>query len=55
MKTFCVYSSGSVLDGKYRKSMILNVGGEQIGIVGYTTTETPEASDPGPTISFNVS
>ncbi|XP_053398234.1 snake venom 5'-nucleotidase-like [Mercenaria mercenaria] len=40
------------LQGKFRKSSILNVDGEQIGIVGYVTPETAEISNPGPSFRF---
>ena len=35
------------LDALFTKSTVLKVGGEQIGIVGYTTPETKITSDPG--------
>lgn len=34
------------------KSTILEVGGERIGIVGLTTTDTPEIATPGPNVNF---
>ncbi|XP_060589094.1 snake venom 5'-nucleotidase-like, partial [Ruditapes philippinarum] len=43
----------SRLDGKFLKSVEKSVGGETIGIIGYTTPETPQISKPGPTVRFN--
>lgn len=37
----------SNISGYYLPYNILNVGGEQIAIVGYTSKETPVLSDPG--------
>ncbi|XP_055005554.1 LOW QUALITY PROTEIN: 5'-nucleotidase [Boleophthalmus pectinirostris] len=31
---------------------VLSVGGEQVGVVGYTSRETPALSDPGPHVHF---
>ncbi|XP_066271352.1 snake venom 5'-nucleotidase-like [Branchiostoma lanceolatum] len=36
----------------FSRSVTLNVSGEMIGIVGYTTTDTPAISKPGDTVSF---
>ncbi|XP_078655787.1 snake venom 5'-nucleotidase-like [Branchiostoma floridae x Branchiostoma belcheri] len=36
----------------FSRSVTLNVGGERIGIVGYTTEDTPAISKPGDTVSF---
>ncbi|XP_053397598.1 snake venom 5'-nucleotidase-like [Mercenaria mercenaria] len=41
------------LNGKFLKSVEITVGEETIGIVGYTSQETPQISQPGPTISFD--
>ena len=41
------------LDGKIDKSTIIDVGGEQIGIVGVLAEDTPETSSPGPTVVFS--
>ena len=35
-----------------RDPVILKVGGERVGIVGATTTQTPEIAAPGPTVTF---
>ncbi|BFZ25409.1 hypothetical protein BsWGS_28448 [Bradybaena similaris] len=40
-------SRAPALEGVVRKSTILQVGGQLIGVVGYTTTETPYVSSPG--------
>ncbi|KAI8507975.1 5'-nucleotidase [Branchiostoma belcheri] len=37
---------------EFHRSVTLNVGGERIGIVGYTTEDTPAISKPGDTVSF---
>ncbi|XP_018422636.1 PREDICTED: 5'-nucleotidase isoform X1 [Nanorana parkeri] len=42
----------SNISGYYQPYKILNVGGEQIAIVGYTSKETPVLSDPGPHLTF---
>ncbi|XP_067124170.1 snake venom 5'-nucleotidase-like [Centruroides vittatus] len=41
------------LEGKIRKSVILDVGGEKIGVVGYTTKDTPELAKTGPVTFFD--
>ncbi|KAK3603342.1 hypothetical protein CHS0354_025948 [Potamilus streckersoni] len=40
------------LQGLFNKSIILNVNGTKIGIVGYITEETSSISDAGPTVKF---
>ncbi|WAR07544.1 5NTD-like protein [Mya arenaria] len=40
------------LSGRLTKSVIKNVGGENIGVIGYITTETKIISKPGPTVTF---
>ncbi|XP_060686978.1 5'-nucleotidase isoform X2 [Hemiscyllium ocellatum] len=40
------------ITGFYQPYVILNVGGEKIGVVGYTTKETPMLSSPGPHLTF---
>ena len=45
-------SQSNVLKGKLPKTAVLDVGGEKIGIVGLTTTETAEIASPGPTVVF---
>ncbi|XP_074644485.1 5'-nucleotidase-like [Tubulanus polymorphus] len=40
------------LNGKFKKSTILKVGGERIGVIGYTTRDTPELAKPGKTLLF---
>ena len=37
----------------FTKSTVLNVSGEQIGIVGYTTPQTNVTTDPGNDINFS--
>ena len=39
--------TASRLDGLVAKSAVLDVGEEKVGVVGYTTTETPSISSPG--------
>lgn len=41
------------LQGLFTKSVIKSVGGEDIGIVGYTTPDTSFISNPGPTVTFH--
>ncbi|XP_033503895.1 snake venom 5'-nucleotidase [Epinephelus lanceolatus] len=36
----------------YLPYKILNVGGEKVGVVGYTSRETPDLSKPGPHLKF---
>ncbi|XP_033847276.1 5'-nucleotidase [Periophthalmus magnuspinnatus] len=36
----------------YSPYKVLSVGGERVGIVGYTSRETPALSDPGPHVHF---
>ncbi|GFN81671.1 5'-nucleotidase [Plakobranchus ocellatus] len=40
------------LQGKIHKSATFNIGGEDIGVIGYTTSETPYISNPE-TVTFN--
>lgn len=40
------------LKGRPAGVIVLNIGGEKIGIVGATTEETPEIASPGPDVSF---
>lgn len=40
------------LEGKIARSTVLEIGGERIGIVGLTTTDTPEIAAPGPNVNF---
>lgn len=37
----------SHMRGKFQKTWINNIGGEQIAVIGYTTPETVEISAPG--------
>jgi 5'-nucleotidase len=41
------------LAGKIQGSIVLEIGGEKIGIIGATTEDTPEIASPGPYIEFN--
>ncbi|XP_052241530.1 5'-nucleotidase-like isoform X2 [Dreissena polymorpha] len=43
----------SLLQEKINKSVIKTIGGQRIGIIGYTTQETVFISAPGPTLTFN--
>ncbi len=38
--------------GKIKRSIVLEVGGQKIGIVGAVTNDTPELSSPGPNITI---
>ncbi|MFT4184580.1 MAG: 5'-nucleotidase C-terminal domain-containing protein [Rhizobium sp.] len=42
----------SKLGDRIKKSIVLDVGGQKIGIVGAVTTETPELSSPGPHVKI---
>lgn len=42
----------SPIHGKYQSSIIKELGGEKIGIIGLTTTDTPEISSPGEQVRF---
>ncbi|ENN87386.1 putative 5'-nucleotidase protein [Rhizobium freirei PRF 81] len=43
-----VIDDQSKLGNRIKKSIVLNIGGQKIGIVGAVTTETPELASPGP-------
>lgn len=45
-------SKEPTLAGKIEGSIVLDVGGEKIGIIGATTEDTPEIASPGPNIEF---
>lgn len=40
------------LAGKIEGSIVLDIGGEKVGIIGATTEDTPEIASPGPNIEF---
>jgi len=40
------------LAGKIKGSIVLEIGGEKIGIIGATTEDTPDISSPGPDVEF---
>jgi 5'-nucleotidase/UDP-sugar diphosphatase len=40
------------LRGKIQGAIVLDVGGEKIGIIGATTEDTPEIASPGPNVEF---
>lgn len=43
----------SKLGDHIKPSVVLDVGGQKIGIIGAVTTETPELASPGPHVKFN--
>lgn len=45
-------SRDPALAGKIEGSIVLEVGGEKIGIIGATTEDTPDIASPGPNIEF---
>ncbi|XP_069867074.1 5'-nucleotidase [Dipodomys merriami] len=45
-------SLASQISGLYLPYKILHLGGEAVGIVGYTSNETPSLSNPGPSLVF---
>ena len=46
-------SAEVTLAGKIKRSTVITVGNEPIGIVGLTTKDTPALSSPGPNVIFN--
>ena len=46
-------SAEVTLAGKIKRSTVITVGNEPIGIVGLTTSDTPALSSPGPNVIFN--
>jgi 5'-nucleotidase / UDP-sugar diphosphatase len=40
------------LRGKIKGSIVIDIGGEKIGIIGATTEDTPEIASPGPNVEF---
>ncbi|QND48222.1 LysM peptidoglycan-binding domain-containing protein [Rhizobium lusitanum] len=55
---FPVVTANMVVDGqskigdRIKKSIVLDIGGQKIGIVGAVTSETPELSSPGPHVKI---
>lgn len=47
-----VVDDQSKLGERIKKSIVLDVGGQKIGIVGAVTTETPELASPGPHVKI---
>lgn len=47
-------SASPVLAGKFVPSVVLDVNGQQVGIIGLTTAEAPEISSPGEELVFNA-
>jgi 5'-nucleotidase / UDP-sugar diphosphatase len=45
-------SGSNLLTGKVENHLVLEVGGEKIGIVSALATDTVETSSPGPTVTF---
>jgi 5'-nucleotidase/UDP-sugar diphosphatase len=45
-------SAASKVGDRIKPSIVLEVGGEKIGIVGAVTTDTPEIASPGPNITI---
>ncbi|MEO0939165.1 MAG: bifunctional metallophosphatase/5'-nucleotidase [Pseudomonadota bacterium] len=46
-------SRSNALAGKVQKSVVIERGGERIGIVGALAEDTPETSSPGPNVVFS--
>ncbi len=46
-------SAEPTLAGKFAPSTVVTVNGEQIGIIGAITLETPNISSPGPNVTFS--
>lgn len=47
-----VVDDQSKLGNRIKKSIVLTIGGQKIGIVGAVTTETPELASPGPHVKI---
>ena len=47
-----VVDDQSKLGSRIKKSIVLTIGGQKIGIVGAVTTETPELASPGPHVKI---
>ena len=47
-----VVDDQSNLGERIKKSIVLDIGGQKIGIVGAVTTETPELASPGPHVKI---
>jgi 5'-nucleotidase len=45
-------SDASTIKKKPEPSVVLDIGGQKIGIIGVVTTETPELASPGPNVKF---
>jgi 5'-nucleotidase len=45
-------SRSDLLRGKINGSIVLDIDGEKIGIIGATTEDTPEIASPGPDVEF---
>ncbi|OQP86370.1 multifunctional 2',3'-cyclic-nucleotide 2'-phosphodiesterase/5'-nucleotidase/3'-nucleotidase [Rhizobium rhizosphaerae] len=43
---------GSTLGDHVKRSTVVEIGGQKIGIVGATTVDTPELASPGPNVTF---
>ncbi|OLP61160.1 multifunctional 2',3'-cyclic-nucleotide 2'-phosphodiesterase/5'-nucleotidase/3'-nucleotidase [Xaviernesmea oryzae] len=43
---------GSALGDHVKRSTVMEIGGQKIGIVGATTVDTPELASPGPNVAF---
>ncbi|EJC81257.1 5'-nucleotidase/2',3'-cyclic phosphodiesterase-like hydrolase [Rhizobium leguminosarum bv. trifolii WSM2297] len=46
-------TAASKLGDRIKPSLVLNVGGQKIGIVGAVTNDTPELSSPGPNVTIS--
>jgi 5'-nucleotidase / UDP-sugar diphosphatase len=46
-------SQSNVLAGRVQNHVVLEVGGEKIGIISALATDTPETSSPGPSVIFS--
>lgn len=44
---------GSAIKGLFKEKLVKVIGGERIGIIGYTTTETPALSNTGKFLEFD--
>jgi 5'-nucleotidase len=45
-------SAASKVGDRIKPSVVMNIGGQKIGVVGAVTTDTPEVASPGPNITI---
>lgn len=48
-----IEANGSEIEGMYKSELVLERGGQKIGIIGFTTPETSSISLSGPKVKFH--